>query len=128
MSLHPQPIPPIPEETARVARTAFPRGNLYLMMRDELGTLFTDDDFAALFPTRGQPAEAPWRLALVTIMPYVEEVSDRQAAEAVRGRIDWKYALSLELTDPGFDSTVLSEFRTRLVVGSAKQVWEPPLP
>jgi transposase len=121
MSLHPQPIPPVPEETARVARTAFPHGNLYLMMRDALGTLFTDDDFAALFPTRGQPAEAPWRLALVTIMQYVEDVSDRQAAEAVRGRIDWKYALSLELTDPGFDSTVLSEFRTRLVMGSAEQ-------
>ena len=121
MSLHPQPIPPVPEETARVARTAFPHGNLYLMMRDELGTLFTDDDFAAVFPTRGQPAEAPWRLALVTIMQYVEDVSDRQAAEALRGRIDGKYALSLELTDPGFDSTVLSEFRTRLVMGSAEQ-------
>ena len=90
MSRHPQPIPPVPEEPARVARIAFPRGNLYLMMRDELGTLFTDDDFAALFPPRGQPAEAPWRLALVTIMPYVEAVSDRQAAEAVRGRIDGK--------------------------------------
>jgi transposase len=94
MSLHPQPIPPIPEETARVARTAFPHGHVYLMMRDELGTLFTDDDFAALFPPRGPPAEAPWRLALVTIMPYVEDISDRQAAEAVRGRIDWQYALS----------------------------------
>jgi len=86
-----------------------------------LRRLFTEDDVTALFPTRGQPTEAPWRLALVTIMPYVEDVSDRQAAEAVRGRIDWKYALSLELTDPGFDSTVLSEFRTRLVVGSAEQ-------
>lgn len=113
-------MPPIPEETARVARTAFPHGNVYLMMRDELGTLFTDDDFAALSPPRGQPAEAPWRLALVTIMHYVEDISDRQAAEAVRGRIDWKYALSLEPTDPGFDSTVLSEFRTRLVMGSAE--------
>jgi transposase len=121
MSLHPQPIPPVPEETARVARTAFPHGNLSLMMRDELGTRFTDDDFATLFPARGQPAAAPWRLALVTVMPYVEEVSDRQAAEAVRGRIDWKDALSWELTDPGFDSTVLSEFRTRLVMGSAEQ-------
>jgi transposase len=60
-------------------------------------------------------------LALVTVMPYVEDVSDRQAAEAVRGRIDWKYALSLGLTDPGFDSTVLSEFRTCLVMGSAEQ-------
>jgi transposase len=89
MALHPQPIPPVPEETARVVRTAFPQGNLDLMMRDELGTLFTDDDVATLFPARGQPAEAPWRVALVTVMPYVAEVSDRQAAEAVRGRIDW---------------------------------------
>jgi transposase len=121
MSRHPQPIPPVPEETARVARTAFPHGNLSLMRRDELGTRFTKDDFAALFPTRGQPAEAPWRLALVTIMPDVEEVSDRRAAEAMRGRIDWQYALSLELTDPGFDSTVFSEFHTRLVMGSAEQ-------
>src|SRR5262249_36058651 len=94
MSLHPQPIPPVPEETARVARTAFPHGSLYLVMRDELGAFFTDDDFATLFPTRGQPAEAPWRLALVTVMPWVEEVSDRHAAEVVRSRIDWKYALS----------------------------------
>jgi transposase len=122
VSRHPQPIPPVPEEAARVARTAFPHGNLSLMMRDELGTLFTNDDFAALFPRRGQPAEAPWRLALVTIMPDVEEVSDRQAAEAMRGRIDWKYALSVELTDPGFDRTVLSEFRTRLVMGQAEQL------
>jgi transposase len=76
MSLHPQPIPPVLEETARVARTAFPHGNLYLMMRDELGTLFSDDDFAALFPTRGQSAEAPWRLALVTIMQYVGSAPD----------------------------------------------------
>jgi transposase len=94
MSRHPQPIPPVPEETARVARTAFPHGNLSLMLRDELGTRFTNDDFAALFPTRGQPAAAPWRLARVTIMPYGEEVSDRQAAEAVRGRIAGQYALS----------------------------------
>src|SRR5262245_29138531 len=94
MSLAPQPIPPVPEETARVARPGLPHGNVSLMMRDALGTLFTDDDVATLFPARGQPAEAPWRLALVTVMPYVEDGSDRQAAEAVRGRIAWKYALS----------------------------------
>ena len=104
MSLRPQPVPPVPEETVRVARAAFPRGNLYLTMRDECGVIFADDDFATLFPTRGQPAEAPWRLALITIMQYVEDLSDRQAADAVRSRIDWKYALSLELTNPGFDS------------------------
>jgi transposase len=88
MSRHPPPIPPVPEETARVARTAFPHGNLSLMRRDALGPLFTDDDCAALFPTRGPPAEAPWRLALGTIMQDVEGGSARQAAEAVRGRID----------------------------------------
>jgi transposase len=94
MSLPLQPLPPVLEETARVARIALPHGNLDLMMRDELGTLFTDDAFAALFQTRGQPAEAPGRLARVTMMQYVEDVSDRQAAEAVCGRSDWKSALS----------------------------------
>ena len=121
MSLHPHPVPAVPEETARVAHAAFPRDNVYLRMRDAFGAIFADHEFAALFPTRGQPAEAPWRLAMVTIMQYVEDLSDRRAADAVRSRIDWKYALSLELTDPGFDSTVLSEFRTRLVAGAAEQ-------
>jgi transposase len=84
-------------------------------LRDALGTLYHDEDFADLFPMRGQPAEAPWRLALVTVLQFVEGLPDRQAADAVRSRLDWKYALSLELTDPGFDHTVLSEFRSRLV-------------
>jgi transposase len=122
MSLHSQEIPPIPEETMRVARAAFPRGNLYVRMRDELGTIYEDHLFAHLFPARGQPAEAPWRLTLTTVMQFAEGLSDRQAAEAVRSRIDWKYALSLELTDAGFDHTVLSEFRTRLVAGQAEQL------
>src|SRR5439155_18380563 len=80
-----------------------------------LGSIYTDEDFADLFPKEGQPAEAPWRLALVTVMQFVENLSDRQAADAVRGRIDWKYLLGLELTDAGFDASVLSEFRSRLV-------------
>jgi transposase len=120
MSLQPQPLGSVPEETARVARAAFPRGNLYMRMRDEFGPIFTDTAFAPLFAARGRPAEAPWRLALVTLMQYAEGLSDRQAAQAVRSRIDWKYALGLELTDPGFDSTVLSEFRTRLIAGQAE--------
>ena len=107
MSLRPQPVPPVPQETARIARAAFPAGNPYLTLRDEFGTIFSDEDFAHLYPTRGQPAEIPWRLALVTVLQFVEHLSDRQAADAVRGRIDWKYALGLELSDPGFDSTVL---------------------
>ena len=117
MSLHPEPIGPVPEETARVARAAFPKGNAYLRLRDELGGVYEDRAFAALSPVRGQPAEAPWRLALVSALQFAEGLSDRQAADAVRGRIDWKYALGLELTAPGFDASVLSEFRTRLVAG-----------
>jgi len=115
MSLQPQAVYLVPEDTARVARAAFPKGNAYLRMHDELGRLYADRDFAALFPTRGQPALAPAQLALVTLMQFAEGLSDRQAAEAVRGRIDWKYALCLELDDPGFDYSVLSEFRARLL-------------
>jgi len=120
MSMRPQEISPVPEETARVARAANPKGNVYMRMRDELGSIYEDQMFVALFPRRGQPAEAPWRLALVTVMQYMEGLSDRQAAEAVRERIDWKYALSLELTDPGFDFSLLSEFRTRLLAGKSE--------
>jgi transposase len=122
MSLRPQPIDPVPEQTARIARAAFPKGNVYLQMRDELGTCYTDEEFAHLYPTRGQPALSPWRLALVTVMQFAENLSDRQAAEAVRARIDWKYALGLELTDPGFHFSVLGDFRERLVEGKAEQL------
>jgi transposase len=120
MSLRPQPCPEVPASTATVARAAFPRGNPYLRLRDALGTVFSDAQFAPLFPSRGQPAETPWRLALVTVLQFAENLSDRRAAEAVRGRIDWKYLLGLELADPGFDASVLSEFRTRLVTGGAE--------
>ena len=114
MSLQPHPIAPVPEDTARMARAAFPTGNLYREMREELGGLYEDALFAPMFHRRGQPAEAPWRLALVTVMPCVEGLSVRQAAEAVRRRIDWKYALELPLTDPGFHFSVLSEHRPHL--------------
>lgn len=120
MSLHPQRLRSIPEETTRVARAAFPHGNAYLRFRDQLGPIFDDQRFAALFSTRGQPAEAPALLALVTLMQFAEGLSDRQAADAVRSRIDWKYLLALELTDPGFDASVLSEFRGRLIAGKAE--------
>lgn len=121
MSMHPQPIPAIPEETIRLAHAVLPEGNVWMQMRDELGTLCEDTDFADLFPSRGQPAEAPWRLALVTLMQYGESLTDRQAADAVRTRIDWKYVLSLELADPGFDFSVLSEFRSRLLAHGAER-------
>ena len=117
MTLQSQPILPVPEETARVAQAAFPKGNVYLQLRDELGTLYADGFFAELFPRDGQPAVSPWRLTLVTVLQFAENLPDRQAAGAVRSRIDWKYLLGLELTDPGFDYSVLCEFRGRLVAG-----------
>jgi Transposase domain (DUF772) len=104
MSLHPQEIAPIPEETRRVANAAFPKGSIYLRMRDQIGTIFNDPMFAPLFPIRGQPAESPWRLALIMVMQFVEGLSDRQAADAVRCRIDWKYALSLDLNRVQFEN------------------------
>src|SRR6266704_2792585 len=120
MSLKPQAICPVPQETVRVARAAYPKGNLYIQMREVLGSIYTDEDFADLFPKEGQPAQAPWRLALVTVLQFLENLSDRQAANAVRGRIDWKYLLGLDLTDPGFDASVLSEFRSRLIENHAE--------
>jgi transposase len=122
MSLRPGPIPAIPAETVRVARAAFPQGNIYIQLKDELGSVYEDESFTHLFPQRGQPAASPWQLALITVMQYMEGLSDRQAADAVRSRIDWKYALSLELTDPGYDYSILSEFRRRLVKGSAEEM------
>ena len=98
----------------------FPSGNIYMQMRDLLGAIYRDEQFADLFAGRGRPVVVPWRLALVTVMQFAEGLSDRQAANAVRARIDWKYALGLELTDAGFDYSVLSEFRARLVAGSAE--------
>jgi transposase len=121
MSLKPSPIEPVPEVTARVARAAFRKGNPLLKLRDELGAIFVDADFADLFPRRGQPGLAPWRLALITLLQFREDLSDRRAAEAVRARIDWKYLLGLELDDPGFDASVLCEFRARLLEGAAEE-------
>src|SRR4051812_15190785 len=122
MSLRlPQPVPPVPADTGRIARAALPRGNPYLLLRDRLGPVFDDAGFADLYPRRGQPAYTPWRLALVTLLQFREGLSDRQAAEAVRARIDWKYLLSLELADAGFDHTVLCEFRARLLDGGAAE-------
>jgi transposase len=105
-----------------VARAAFPKGNVFMRMREALGLIYSDPPFASLFSHTGQPAEAPARLALVLVLQFAEGLADRQAADAVRSRIDWKYALGLELTDPGFDDSVLSEFRTRLIAGGVEHL------
>jgi transposase len=123
MTLHATPVSSVPEETARIARAAVPKGNGYVQMRDGLGSLYTDEQFADLCAVRGRPVvpPPPWQLALVTVMQFAQGLSDRQAAAAVRVRIDWNYALGLERGDPGFDYSVLCEFRARLVRGSAEQ-------
>src|SRR5918998_4038716 len=122
MSLRPRSgAPPVPDDTVRVARAAFPRGNPYLLLRERLGAVFRDGDFADLYPELGQPAYAPWRLALVTLLQFREGLSDRQAAEAVRGRIDWKHLLALDLADAGFDHSLLCEFRGRLLEHGAEE-------
>lgn len=122
MSLRQQTQGLVPKATEQVAKAAFPKGNIYMLMRDQWGSFYEDGDFAHLYPVVGQPAEAPWRLALVTVMQFAENLTDRQAAEAVRSRIDWKYALGLELTDPGFHFSILSDFRARLLKGETEQV------
>ena len=128
MSLHAQPLEPIPELTSRIAHASFPKGTLVMHLRDALGSIYEDADFAHLFPKRGRAAEAPWRLALVTVFQALENLSDRQAAEMVRGRLDWKYALSLPLDDEGFDASILTDFRQRLVINSAQdRLLEPIL-
>ncbi len=128
MSLHAQPLDPIPELTSRIARASFPKGTLAMHLRDALGPIYEDADFADLFPKRGRAAEAPWRLALVSVLQALENLSDRQAAEMVRARLDWKYALSLPLDDEGFDASLLTDFRQRLVDHEAQdRLLEPIL-
>ena len=122
MSLRAPLVYCLPEDTARVARAAFPKGNTYMHVFDALGPIDTNPQFADLFPKAGQPAIAPAQLALATIFQLAEGLSDRQAADAVRGRIDWKYARCLELDDHGFDASVLSEFRDRLSASGTEAV------
>ena len=119
--LKPKPIGEIPESTARIVKAAFPQGNAIMRLRDEFNDLFKDEDFSDLYPDLGQPALSPWRLGLVTLMQFMENLTDRQAANAVRLRLDWKYALGLELEDIGFDFSVLSEFRGRLIEADAQE-------
>lgn len=114
MSLDPQSAREVPELTRRVARAAFPKGTLAIRLRDSLGQIFADEHFVEAFPADGRPAASPGALALVSVLQYAENLSDRQAAEAVRARIDWKYLLGLDLDDSGFDHTLLGRFRARL--------------
>lgn len=120
--MRPRPMPQVPEQTVMVARAAFPKGSLAMSARDGLGEVFTDAQFVDAFGVRGAPADSPGALALVTVLQYAEGLTDRQAADAVREKISWKYALGLELGDPGFDPSVLCKFRARLVEHGLERV------
>jgi transposase len=121
MSMRPRPWPEVPAETARVARAAFRKGSLAIRVRDELGCWCDDDGFAGAYGVRGAPGISPAQLAVVTVLQFAENLTDRQAADAVRGRLDWKYCLGLGLEDEGFDFSVLSEFRDRLVAAGLER-------
>jgi transposase len=118
MSMQPKPWPEVPADTARIAKSAFRKGALAIRIRDQLGSWYDDEAFAGAYGVRGRPGISPAQLAMVTVLAFTENLTDRQAADAVRARLDWKYCLGLALDDEGFDFSVLSEFRTRLVEGS----------
>ncbi|WP_223839963.1 IS1182 family transposase [Saccharopolyspora pogona] len=118
VSVQPRPWPkPVPEIAAAIRAMYSGRRELPLAVRvrDQLGELFSDAEFAAAFGIRGKPGFSPGLLAMITVLQKAENLTDRQAADEVRTNLAWKYALGLELTDAGFDHTVLSEFRTRVV-------------
>jgi transposase len=120
MSVRPGEWPEVPEATAAVARASFPKGSLAMRLRDGLGPWYEDADFAGLYAEGpGRPGLSPAQLMTVTVLQFTEDLTDRQAADAVRGRIDWKYCLGLDLGDSGFDFSVLSGFRARLLDNDA---------
>ncbi len=127
MSMNPHGLEPIPEETRRLVQRLSPKGTMVTQLRDALGPIYSDEQFAHLFPKRGRAAEAPWRLALVTVLQAIEGLTDRQAAEYVRTRIDWLYALALPLDDPGFDYSILTDFRQRLLAAQAQDLILDPI-
>src|SRR5437660_120460 len=127
MSMKAHGLEPIPEETRQLVERLCPKGTMITQLRDELGPIYSDEQFAHLFAKRGRAAEAPWRLALVTALQAVEGLTDRQAAQAVHLRMDWRYALALPLDDTGFDYSILSDFRQRLLAADAQELILEPI-
>src|SRR6266699_2627396 len=127
MSMKPSGLEPIPEETRALMQRLSPKGTMDSQLRDSLGPIYSDEGFVHLFPTRGRAAEARWRLALVTVLQAIEGPTSRQAAEYVRTRIDWLYALALPLDDPGFDYSILADFRQRLLKAEAQDLLLAPI-
>lgn len=115
MSLKCKPIAPIPPDTQALGGRLLAPSDPYRLIGEQLADFVCDSDFVDLYADEGKPAESPALLAMVTVFQFMENLSDRQAAAMVVKRIDWKYALHLALTDDGFNYSVLSEFRQRLL-------------
>ena len=129
MTLRPPSLPPVPEMTVAAVQAAFPTGPLSVERRAEFGPLYADHLFADLSPLSGRPVEvAPWRVALVVVRQSLDGFTDRQAADAVRRYLAWKYTLRLELSDPGFDFTLVHDFRQRLLAHEVGQRFRESLP
>ena len=107
----------VPAKTAELAKKVFKKGNRYLKIRDELGIVFTNEKFKHLFSHQGRAAEAPGNLAIILVMQHLEGLSDREAAEQVGARIDWKYMLGLELEDEGIRRAIDKGREYGLVAG-----------
>ncbi len=114
MSLRPRSGEQVPSLTAQIARASNPCGTTAMWVRDRLDGLWRDEDFAGWYPRDGRPGISPAQLATVSGLQFLLGLSDRQAAKAIRCRIDFKYALAMELDDPGFHHSVLADFRERL--------------
>lgn len=114
MSVRPRSGEQVPSLTAQIARASNPGGTTAMWVRDGLDGLWSDEDFVGWYPRDGRPGLSPAQLATVCVLQFLLDLSDRQAAEAVRCRIDFKHALAMEVDDPGFHHSVLSDFRERL--------------
>ena len=114
MCIRPRAGEHVPELTARIAHASNPKGTTAMWIRDRLHGLWDDEDFAPWYPRDGRPGLSPAQLATISVLQFLLNLSDRQAAEAIRCRIDFKYALALDLDDPGFHHSVLADFRDRL--------------
>ena len=125
MSLKIQPPWPMPAETGRIGKVLLEEKNAFRLIGDRLFDTLDEMEFADLYSVEGKPGISPVILAFVSVFQFMEKLPDRQAAQSLRLRMDWKYALHMPLEYEGFDYSVLSEFRDRLIEGKAdKRVFE----
>ena len=120
MCLKIRPPWPMPEETRRIGESLLDEDDPYRLIGEQLFATLNEEEFGDLYSSEGKPGISPVILAFVSVFQFMERLADRQAVQALRMRLDWKYALQLPLGYKGFDFSVLSEFRDRLLEGQAE--------